>query len=152
MNLSFNMPLFINSSNIITPLVTIQVEEVLIYLHLVADILQIIIQTSIFIIKELFYEAFTNITIDKIVYICVIYNLLLLIGLDNNKKKFKEQKGQIEYLERQVHYLKKTEKMREDFDESLNNELKSYYEYTTNKINAMEKKIKKLEKDLKIYE
>jgi polyhydroxyalkanoate synthesis regulator phasin len=120
--------------------------------EIVTTIFQIGFQTTVFIIKELFLEAFTHITIEKIVYICIIYNLLILIGMDNYHKKFTEQKRHINSLEKQILYLNKSEKMRENFNESFDKEFRAYYEYTTNKINAMERKIKKLEKDLKIYE
>jgi hypothetical protein len=154
MNYPFNAPFFINPLNIITPLVnlTIQFEDVLTYINLITDILQIIIQTATFIMKELFYEAFTNITIEKLIYICVVYNLLILAVFENNKKKIKEQKIQIEHLEDQINYLNNIEKIREQKYESYNIDLRAHREYTTNKINTLEKNIKKLEKDLKQYQ
>ena len=55
------------------------------------------------------------------------------------------QKEQIESLEKNILYLKKTERMREDLEES-------WIQETTKKMRFMENKIKKMDKEIKQYE
>ena len=109
---------------------------------------QIAIQTSCFILKELFLEAFTHLTFDKVLYVIVIFNVLLLIGLDNMKRKLTEQNKIVVSLEEEVLYLKKTERLREYLYEFQIKDTRD----KSNKIDELDKKIKKLNNALKIYE
>ncbi len=144
------VPVYITSSNGITPLITLNIlyTKIILLLNMVFNILQITMKTTIFIMKEMFVEAFTNITLIKIVYIIGIYNLLMLAVLDSHQRKITKQKEQIESLEKQVRHLKKTEKVRDNFEQLWIHDIKSYNEETTKKITSMEKKIKNMEKDL----
>jgi flagellar motility protein MotE (MotC chaperone) len=76
----------------------------------------------------------------------------MLIVLDEQRKKIAEQKELIKTLEKNVNYLKKTERMRENFNELWIQEIKLYHQETSNKIVLIDKKMKKLEKNLKQYE
>lgn len=149
-------PIFISSTNMVTPLATISFDKLytsaIVFTNFILNILQIGIQTTGFMMKEGFTQFFTNLTIEKIVYILVIYNLLILTAIDKQRRKNIEQKQQIEELEKNVIYLKKTERMREDLDELWLQDVRRYHQETNNKITGMEKKIKKFEKDLKLYE
>jgi len=142
------VPVYITSSNGITPLITLNVfyTKALIYLNMIVNILQIGCQTAYFIIKQVFIETFTNMTIVKIVYIIGIYNLFILGVLDSHQRKIVKQKEQIESLEKQVKHLKKAEKVRDDFEQIWIHDIKSYNQETIKKITTMEKKIKKIEK------
>jgi hypothetical protein len=144
------VPIYITSTNAVTPLITLNTfySKTLIFLNMVFNILQIGIQTAFFIIKEIFVEAFTNISVVKMVYIIGIYNLLMLVILDSHQRKITKQKEQIECLEKQVRHLKKAKKVRDEFEQLWIHDIKSYNEETTNKMTSMEKKIKKMEKDL----
>lgn len=149
-------PIFISATNMVTPLSTIKYDvlyaNTLIYLKMIVNILQIGIQTVGFMMKEGLTELFANLTIEKIIYILVIYNLLILTAIDKQRRKITEQNTQIESLEKQINYLKKTERMREDLDELWLQDVRRYHLETNNKITAMEKKIKKMDKEIKIYE
>jgi hypothetical protein len=149
-------PIFISATNMVTPLTTIKYDvlyaNTLIYLKMIVNILQIGIQTIGFMMKEGLTELFANLTIEKIIYILVIYNLLILTAIDKQRRKITEQNTQIESLEKQINYLKKTERMREDLDELWLQDVRRYHLETNNKITAMEKKIKKMDKEIKIYE
>lgn len=156
-------PVFISSTNMVTPLATISFDKLytsaIVFANFVLNIGQIVIQTAGFMMKEGFTELFanassilTNLTIEKIVYILVIYNLLILTTIDKQRRKNSEQNRQIESLEKQINYLKKTERMREELDELWLQDVRRYHQETNNKITTMEKKIKKFEKDLKQYE
>jgi hypothetical protein len=112
---------------------------------MVVNIIQIGIETASFIMKEAFTEFFANLTIEKIVYILVMYNVLIITAIDNQRRKIAEQKEQIESLEKNILYLKKTERMREDLEES-------WIQETTKKMRFMENKIKKMDKEIKQYE
>lgn len=149
-------PVFISANNMVTPIATITFDSLytsaLVFGNFIVNILQIVIQTAGFMMKEGFTEFFTNLTIEKIVYILVIYNLLILTAIDKQRRKNREQNELVESLEKQINYLKKSERMREELDELWLQDIRRYHQETNNKINAMEKKIKKFEKDLKQYE
>lgn len=156
-------PVYISATNMVTPLTSIKYDvlyaNALIYLNIVVNILQIGIQTVTFIMKEAFVEAFANagsilrsLTIEKIIYILVIYNLLIITAIDKQRRKITEQNTQIESLEKQIDYLKKTERMREDLNELWLQDVRRYHLETNNKIRTMEKRIKKMDKEIKIYE
>ena len=149
-------PIFISSTNMVTPLATISFDKLytsaIVFTNFILNILQIGIQTTGFMMKEGFTEFFANLTIEKIVYILVIYNLLILTAIDKQRRKITGQNEQIESLEKQINYLRKTERMREELDELWLQDVRRYHQETNNKITAMEKKIKKFEKDLKQYE
>ena len=138
----YMVPVYISSTNMVTPLVTIKFDTLytntLIFFQsivsvsiMVVNIIQIGIQTAVFIMKEGFTEFFANLTIEKIVYILVMYNVLIITAIDNQRRKIAEQKEQIESLEKNILYLKKTERMREDLEES-------WIQETTKKIKQYE--------------
>ena len=152
----YMVPVYISSTNMVTPLVTIKFDTLytntLIFFQsivsvsiMVVNIIQIGIQTAVFIMKEGFTEFFANLTIEKIVYILVMYNVLIITAIVNQRIKIAEQKEQIESLEKNILYLKKTERMREDLEES-------WIQETTKKMRFMENKIKKMDKEIKQYE
>jgi len=156
-------PVYISATNMVTPLATISFDKLytsaIVFANFVLNIVQIVIQTASFMMKEGFYELYnnassilTNLTIEKIVYILVIYNLLILTAIDKQRRKNREQNQQMESLEKQINYLKKTERIREELDELWLQDVRRYHQETNNKMTAMEKKIKKFEKDLKQYE
>lgn len=143
------VPVYITSTNTVTPLMTFDnlyfdniYTNVVIFFNVAVHIAQIGIQTTTFIIKEIFQEVFTKMTLVKMVYIIGIYHLFILAVLDSHQRKITKQKEQIESLEKEVRHFKKSEKLREDFGELWSKE-------TTKKITTMEKKIKKMEKDNK---
>lgn len=154
-NLEYITPIYVSVTPtewLTTPLATISFDAIYQVFNIIIDILQIFIQTAGFIMKEGFAEVWTNLTLQKIVYIIGVYNLFMLLVLDNQRKKITEQKNQIENLEKNVDYLKKMERMREDMDELWIQDVRTYHQETSKKTTAMEKRIKKLEKDLKQYE
>ena len=158
-NLEYITPIYVSVTPtewLITPLASISFDAVykgaISIFNLIIDILQIGIQTIGFIMKEGILAAFTNLTLEKIVYIIGVYNLFMLLVLDNQRKKITEQKNQIENLEKNVDYLKKMERMREDMDELWIQDIRAYHQETSKKTTAMEKRIKKIKKELKQYE
>jgi hypothetical protein len=151
-------PIYITTTNSITPainpintLITIKsfYTNTLIVMNMLFNIVGICIQTLFLIMKEIFLEVFTNMTVVKMVYIIGIYNLFMLAVLDNQQKKIAKQKEQIESLEKQVRHLKKADKVRDEFEQLWIHDIKSYNQETTKKMISMEKKIKKIEKELK---
>jgi hypothetical protein len=143
------VPIYITSTNMVTPLMTLNTfyTKTSIFLNMVFNILQIGIQTVFFIMKEICVEAFTNMTLVKMVYIIGIYNLFMLVVLDSHQRKITKQKDRIEYLEKQVRHLKKAGKGRDDFEQLWIHDIKSYNQETNKKMISMEKKIEKIEKD-----
>lgn len=144
------VPVYITSSNVVTPLITLNIfyTKTIILLNMVVNILQISFQTVFFIIKEIFIESITNMTVVKMLYIIGIYNLFMLVVLDSHQRKITKQKEQIKSLEKQVKHLKKAEKVRDDFEQLWIHDIKSYNKETIRKMTSMEKKIKNMKKDL----
>lgn len=149
---SFIAPVYISSANMVTPLATITFDSLYENALILANIVKIGIETFAFIMKEGIVEVFANLTLEKIVYIIVVYNLFMLMALDNQRKKIAEQKELIDSLEKNVSYLKKTERMREDLEQMWVQDVREYHADTTKKFALVDKKMKKLEKDLKQYE
>jgi hypothetical protein len=154
-------PIYITSTNMVTPLIPNHLItntlitfksfyiNTLIVMNMLFNIVGICIQTLFLIMKEIFLEVFTNMTVVKMVYIIGIYNLFMLAVLDNQQKKIAKQKEQIESLEKQVRHLKKADKVRDDFEQLWIHDIKSYNQETTKKMISIEKKIKKIEKEFK---
>jgi hypothetical protein len=143
------VPVYISSTNTVTPLVNIDIfyTKIQIFFNILVNILQICVETTTFIMKEMFTEAFTKMTLVKMIYIIGIYNLFILVVLDNHQRKIIKQKEQIEILEKQVKHFKKSIKLRDDFEQLWIHDIKSHNQETSNKIASMEKKIKNMEKD-----
>jgi Ca2+/H+ antiporter len=144
------VPIYITSRNVVTPVITIDsfYKNILLLLYTAANILRIVIQTTTFILKEIFAEVFTKMTLVKTIYIIGIYHLFILAVLDNHQRKIIQQKEQIEILEKNLKHLKKANKVRDDFEQLWIHDIKSYNQETTKKMINIEKKVKKLEKDL----
>jgi len=146
-------PVYISATNIVTPVATITFDRfytsALVFGNLVLTTLQIFTQTAGFIMKEGLTEFFAILTVEKIVYILVIYNIFMMLVIDNERRNFAEQKEVVEALNKEVNYFKKSERIREDLDELWLQDVKKYHKETSNKVATMEKKIKKLEKVLK---
>lgn len=136
-------PVYISTTNMLTPIATITFNKIytiaLVYGNLILNALQIFIQTAGFIMKE-------------VVYILIIYNLFMMAAIDNQQRKIIEQNKENESLKTEINYLKKSERMREDLDVLWFQDVKKYHEETSNKIATLEKKIKKMDKEIRIYE
>lgn len=138
------VPVYISSTNAVTPLVNIDIlyTKIQIFFNIVVNILRIFVETTAFIMKEIFAEAFTKMTLVKMIYIIGIYNLFMLAVLDNHHRKLAKQKEKIEALEKQVKHLKKSSKLRDDFEQLWIHDIQE----TTKKMTSIENKIKKMEK------
>ena len=137
-------PVYISATNMLTPLATITFDRIytiaLVYGNLMLDALQIFIQTASFIMKEGITEFFSNFTIEKIIYILVIYNLFMMAAIDNQRRKFTEQNKENVSLKKKINYLIKSERMREELDELCLQDVKEFHQETRNKITTLEKK------------
>jgi hypothetical protein len=144
------VPVYITPTNVVTPIITIEsfYKNIVLLLYTTGNILRIVIQTTTFILKEIFAEVFTKMTLVKMIYIIGIYNLFMLAVLDNHQRKIIKQKEQIEALEKNLKHLKKANKVRDDFEQLWIHDIKSHNQETTKKMINIEKKVKKLEKDL----
>lgn len=155
-------PVYITATNMVVPLATISFNGIyqaaILFSNVAINILQIAIKTIGFIMKEGINEITTNIQtinlspIEKMIGVICLYNLFVLAAWWGQNKLLNEQNIKLESLEKQVSCLKKAERMREDFDELWMKDLKSFHEETNKKMVLMDKKIKKMDKDMKIYE
>jgi hypothetical protein len=155
---SYIAPVYVSAANMITPIATIKLETLYENALIFVNILQIGIETAAFIVKQGIVAAFdnastinvgsiwTNLTLDKIVYILIVYNLFMLMTIDNLNKRASEQKEKITSLEKNVIYLKKTEGMREDLEQMWIQDVRAYHADTTKKLISINNKMKKLEK------
>jgi hypothetical protein len=153
-------PVYTSATNIVSPISTIKLEDLYEAFLTFINILQIGLETLWFIMKEGITEILANITnttnIKKFIYIICIYNLFMLFFIDNQRKKFIEQKKQMYQLEKQVDYLNSVaEKMDKDVEEEWIEEIeeiiKNYNKETNKKINMIKRKIKKIEDELNCY-
>jgi hypothetical protein len=142
------VPIYISSTNMIMPLTTIKLDNLMVIFY---NILQIIINTTCFIVKEGVKIVFTNLTLEKIVYIIILYNLLIFMVIDSQRKKMNQQKKELEYLEEAINYYNRNiEEMRnKDQDNIILYEL---INENSTKMKLMDRKLKKIERDIKIYE
>jgi hypothetical protein len=96
-------PIYITSTNMVTPLIpnhlipnhlmtfkSFYINTLMLF-DMIMNIIRICIQTLFLIMKEIFLEVFTNMTVVKMVYIIGIYNLFMLAVLDNQQKKIAKQ-------------------------------------------------------------
>lgn len=112
---------------------------------------------------EFLKNVFENTTQEHLLYIIVLYTLFIVFTMDNHKRQINDLKDEIDDatvalemkiidLENHVHYLKKTEKMRESDEQRIMEE----YRLMANKIKThsekINNKINKLRKEVKMYE
>lgn len=148
------MPMYISATNMVTPITTIDFETLhtnfINFINISIYVLNIALQTTLFILSEAYKEIikFNFKSYENIIYIISICNLLMLILVDNQRKRIDQQKKQMESLEEHIEFIRLTEKYR-DHDEQI---LIEKIHENSKKIVLIDKKIKKIENDIKIYE
>jgi hypothetical protein len=151
-------PFYISQLNTVIPLTKINLFYADIYNYVaeqfivVKKFMTILTYTSVFITKELLKLAFVKANTEILLYIMCIFSVFMFLVLNNQSNKLIEQTQQIESLESRINYLKKMERMREETDQAWIKDIKLYKKETINKMAIMDRKIKKFERDLKIYE
>ena len=138
---------YISDTNMVLPLTTISLNNIY---NIAINILEIIIRTSLFILREAVKEIFkidwnSKFTTENIVFIIAIYSFITLIILDDQRNKINEQKNKIESLEKYINYLKKVDRTRDEDQINIIQKINK-------KMVLIDKKIKKMEKDIKIFE
>jgi hypothetical protein len=151
-------PFYISQLNMVMPLTKINIfygdvhKYVASSITAVINFILILTHTTVFMAKQLLNLAFVKANTDIVLYVICIFTVFMFLVLNDQKNKLHEQTQQIESLENRINYLKKMERMREEMDESWIQDIKLYQQETTKKMVVMDRKIKKFEKDLKIYE
>jgi hypothetical protein len=157
----YSAPIYISPTNMVMPLTIISANNIYNILNKVFNIamyvLEIFIKTSLFILSEASKEIFkidwnSYFTLENMICVIGIFNLFMLIVIDNQKRKMDHQKIQIESLEKYVNYLKKVDVIRNDDQHNLIEKINKNYDEVNKKIILIDKKFKKIEKDIKIYE
>jgi len=145
--------LYISATNMVTPIVTINLYP---YFEYVVNILEIFIETTVFILGELFTELFLNFSVDKIIYVIGLYNLFMMFIIDNdvirNVRDIEKNTRDIESIKKQLIYLKQVDRLRENDDNTLFQDIKDNYQYTNNKFQTLDRKVRKIEKELRFYD
>ena len=151
-------PFYISRLNMVIPLTKINLFYADIYNYAAAQFAAVtkfatvLALTTIFIAKELLKLAFVKANTEIVLYIMCIFSVFMFLVLNNQSNKLNEQTQQIESLESRINYLKKMERMREEMDQAWIKDIQLYKKETTNKMAIMDRKIKKFEKDIKMYE
>lgn len=151
-------PFYISQMNEIISLTTINLHllNVIKYAGLIISTLinftTMIAQIFITISSEIFNMFFTKADPNLVIIIVGAYSVVMFLILEEHRIKSDDQKQQIENLENKLNYLNKIERMRENEEQMIITELKQYSQDMNKKISIMEKKIKKFEKDFKLYE
>lgn len=153
-NITTYTQFYISPSNIVTPIATATI-NLLPYLEYTVNILIIFVKTTSFILGELFTEFFINLSIDKIIYLIGLYNLIMLFIIDNdvitNARNIKKNTCEIESIKQQLIYLRNINRLRDNEDSALFQDIKDNYNYTNNKFQTLDRKLKKIEKELERY-
>ena len=151
-------PFYISNMNTIVPLTTINLYfmDACKYAGLIISTLInftiILTQTFVFISSEIFNMFFEEADTQLVLIIIGAYSVFMFLILEEHRIQLKEQSQKIETFENQINYLKKLERMRENEEQMIIQEFKQHSQDINKKISAMEKKMKKFEKDLKVYE
>ncbi len=116
------------------------------------NFIMILSHTTVFMSKQLLGMLFVEANTEIVLYIMCAFSVFMFLLLNDQQNKIDLQTEQIESLEARINYLKKMERMHEEVDESWIQDIKLYQKETTKKMAIMDRKIKKFEKDLKIYE
>ena len=151
-------PFYISNMNTIVPLTTINLYfmDACKYAGLIISTLInftiILTQTFVFISSEIFNMFFEEADTQLVLIIIGAYSVFMFLILEEHRIQLKEQSQKIESFENQINYLKKLERMRENEEQMIIQEFKQHSQDINKKISAMEKKMKKFEKDLKLYE
>ena len=125
------------------------------YLNKIYEVIKIFLYALRFIVQQLYteiYKYFYNhpFTAEKILIIFTIYcGIFLLFALNNISYKVKEQKEKINLLEKQIQIL---DLLKNDCKEVLSDEIEIFTKQTNIKYSTLDKKIKKIERDLKELE
>jgi hypothetical protein len=148
-------PFYISNMNNIIPLTKINIfysNYASEFLTSSMQFISILTHTTTFVAQKLVSLAFLELNTEIVLYIMCIFTIFMLLVLNDHKNSLNQQTRQIESLESRINYLKKMERMREELVESWIQDIKLYQKQTNNKFAFMDRKIKKIEKDLKIYE
>ena len=149
-------PFYIDANNIIYAATTITNTEINEKLYQIGTsvygVLKIFFHTFNFIIHQLFKEMYdylnnNHITPEKIVFFIVIYGLLFILNKIINK--LGEQREMINSLQKQIQLL---ELVRNDTNEVWTYEIKNFMNQTNIKYSNLDKKTKKIEKELKTFD
>lgn len=151
-------PLYISNMNTVVPLTTINLYLIDIFNYARLIVLSLInfttlfTQTTQFISTELFKLLISETNTQLIIIILGACSGFMFLILQEHRNKLNDQTQHIQNLQSQVKYLKKMERIYENEEQNLIQDFKRYVDETGKKIITLEKKIKKMEKEIKIYE
>jgi hypothetical protein len=165
---SYISPVYVTATNMIVPLASISLTSLYEFIEIcysnVAEfasftiaIIKIILFTTYFVMKQSVIEISSIMSdVDKILLAFLIYNIGMF-AYENYKlnSKVKNLKIDIEQLQKNISYFKKTERMREEWEQIWAEEVREYYTEQNNKYNELNKElnkeIKKLRKEMNQY-
>jgi len=147
------LPNYISTTNMVIPINTVKFETLytnfINFINISIYVLHIASQTTLFILSEAYKEIikFDLKSYENMIYIIGICNLFMLVLLDDQRKRLEQQKKQMEAFKEYIDFLKFSKNER-FCDEVLLEKINE----TSKKMTSLDKKIKKIEKDIKIYE
>lgn len=149
-------PVYVTATNMITPLATISfnqmAEQFTSFIANVIYVLSIIAETLIFIAKEALSALNENLTFaEKVLLGFCLYNCIVLFLLENKyneQKQYKEIMETLKTYDKNLTYLKKSERMREDWDQVWSEEIRNMHNENIKKFKEIEKQIRKMKKEI----
>ena len=168
---SYISPVYVTSTNMIVPLTSISltslhsnaVEFMTIlgnFFTAMQSLASIWISTLYFIMKESIVEI-SNIMsdVDKILLLFIIYNTIMFsfknYKLNDEVRNLRQNQdillSEIELLGKNLSCLRKSERMREEWEQMWAEEIREYYAEHNNKYKELNKELKKLRKEMNQY-
>ena len=137
-------PIYITSTNMVTPITTIQFthiyEYVVDFCIFTYEFMTIFAQTFIFLVKEAISAIDKNLSFTEKILLCFcLYNLIA--SFVNNIDKFYQKKNfqdKLEQVEKYVKFVNKTIAIRDNYEYTLLNELKPICNQNTKRIQHIE--------------
>jgi hypothetical protein len=154
---SYIAPVYLTTTNMVVPLVTVSLtscyNNLVEFANIAFNFVTIIASTIYFIIQQSVIEisnAMSN--VDKVLLVFLLYNMVMF-AYENYKlnNKVRTLKSEVEQLEKNLCYLKKSERMREDWEQTWAEEVRHYYTEHNNKYKELNKEVKKIKKEMNEY-
>jgi len=143
-------PIYVSATNMVVPIANIEFDtiyyNVVEFSALAWQTISVFVYTFAFIMKEVFVTIENNLSsTEKILLALCFYNFIsLVVSESSSTYKLVKLKEQIESTEKQMNYLRTSERMRENYEQILAEDIRNIH-------SKNDKTIKDIEKFLSIY-
>jgi hypothetical protein len=154
---SYIAPVYVTTTNMVVPLVTVSLtscyNNLIEFAQVALNFAAIVTSTLYFIVQQSVVEISSVMSnVDKVLLAFLLYNIAIF-AYENYKlnNEVRILKTEVAQLEKNISYLKKSERMREDWEQTWAEEIRHYYTEHNNKYKEMDKEVKKLKKEINKY-